>query len=130
MEATTQSLPALGAAMEGGKFAGITTGKDGKPYMLVLLDSQFAGVTLNWKDALAWCAELGHGADLPNRVESAMLFANLKSEFAEDWYWTNEHQSGWAWYQCFSYGYQGDFGKSSEFRARAVRRLPFSPSVI
>ena len=123
----TQTLPKLGEAYEGGKFAGITTGKDGAPYALILLDSEFAGITLNWRDAMTWAKDLGDDADLPTRVETAMLFANLPSQFSKDWYWTSEQHasySDYAWFQVFSYGNQNNYDKGAELRARAVRRLP------
>jgi hypothetical protein len=125
---STTTLPALGAALAEGKFAGITTGKDGVPYVLVLLDLKPAG-RLTWRAALDFAAE--HGAEVPNRVESAMLFANLKDEFEEAWYWTGEQSSAYyAWFQSFGGGSQGGDGKSYERPVRLVRRLPISTLVL
>jgi hypothetical protein len=84
---------------------------------------------LQWDEAKAWAAE--RGGELPTRREQSLLFANLKGEFEPAWYWSGEQHesnSGWAWAQNFSYGYQGYNGKHYRFRARAVRR--FIPSVI
>jgi hypothetical protein len=120
----------LGQPIEGvpGKYAGITTGTDGVPYALILLDAE-PTKELNWRDALAWAAE--QSGDLPSRVESAMLFANLKSEFKPEWHWTNTQYSDYgAWFQNFDYGSQDYYGKSAELRARAVRRFPLDSSIL
>lgn len=130
MEQKTQSLPALGEAFNGGKYAGITTDKQGNVYALVLLGDKPAN-DLNWKDAMAWAEGLGEGASLPNRVESAMLFANLKGEFEESWHWTNEAFSERsAWFQLFGYGDQLTSSHDGELCARAVRRFPINPSIL
>jgi hypothetical protein len=125
----TSALPTLGALFHGGTYAGITTSKTGEVYALVLLADKPAG-ELNWKDAQAWAKKLG--ADVPNRVESAMLFANLPDAFQKEWHWTSEQASdaAYAWYQLFNNGYQTTLHKSYEGRVRAVRRLPLNPSTI
>ena len=67
------------------------------------------------------------GGDLPTRIEQAMLWADHREQFKKDWYWSNEihhAESGWAWCQNFGGGYQSYDRKTSELRARAVRRLP------
>ena len=48
------TLPALGADLEGGTFAGLTTQKDGTHCAVVLLPEKGADPT--WKKALAWAA--------------------------------------------------------------------------
>ena len=61
------------------------------------------------------------------RREQSLLYANLKSEFEEAWYWScEEHASdgSYAWGQSFYFGSQSITHKSYEGRARAVRRLP------
>lgn len=79
----------------------------------------------NWQDALDWAKE--KGGDLPNRIEQAALFAQHKSQFQEDWYWSNtthHKESEWAWCQNFNNGSQYGTHKSfTSCRARAVRRL-------
>jgi hypothetical protein len=79
---------------------------------------------VSWDEAVAWAKE--QGGELPTRQEALALFANLKSEFSENWYWTGEQHaddSGFAWVQDFNGGTQ-DYGhKSIKYRARAVRRL-------
>lgn len=74
---------------------------------------------------LEWAKSIG--GDLPNRIEQAMLWANHRDQFKDDWYWSNEiyhAASGWAWFQSFNNGFQGSTSRNDELRARAVRRLP------
>ena len=108
---------------QGERYAGLILNEHGKPsHHLVLLPGEAEDQT--WEQAKAWAAE--QGGELPTRAEQSLLFANLKGEFQEAWYWSgqaHETNSSWAWCQYFSYGYQGGNRKSGEFRARAVRRL-------
>ena len=80
----------------------------------------------NWQDALDWAKSIG--GDLPNRIEQAMLWANHRDQFQEDWYWSNEtyeRNSAYAWCQFFISGYQDGIHKGyGNYRARAVRRFP------
>ena len=116
----TLSLPTL---KEGEKYLGVIISADGtKRDHIILLPESKKGI--NWKDAMEWAKSIG--GDLPNRCESALLFATMKDQFKEEWYWTNEQHadySGYAWMQSFDNGNQDDTSKSNEFRARAVRRL-------
>lgn len=78
----------------------------------------------NWSKSMEWAKSIG--GTLPDRCESALLFATLKEQFKPEWHWTCEqsaHTSGYAWMQNFLTGCQDDFRKSSECRARAVRRV-------
>jgi len=55
-----------------------------------------------------------------------VLYANLRGEFEEDWYWSNTPDAGaesYAWFQDFSYGCQSSNRKGLKLRARAVRRV-------
>ena len=111
----------------GEHYAGLVIGKDGEPsYHLVLLPGQAGDIT--WEKAMEWASKQGGDsvASLPTRREQALLYANLKEEFEERAYWSCEAHadSGWAWFQGFSRGYQGDITRLNELRARAVRRLP------
>jgi hypothetical protein len=93
-----------------------------KRHHIILLPGAIQDST--WQKSMDWAASIG--GDLPNRCESALLFATLKEEFQPEWYWTNEQYaagSGYAWNQSFGNGYQYDHGKSFEGRARAVRRI-------
>jgi hypothetical protein len=107
----------------GEHYAGLILGKDGESsYHLILLPGDQEEI--NWKDALAWAVE--QGGDLPNRREQSLLYANLKEEFKESWYWSNtQHASNstYAWYQDFDTGFQLYYNKLYDLRARAVRRL-------
>ena len=124
-EATTQALPALGDHLAGGKFAGITTGKDGVPYALIVLGIK-ADKRMSWPDAMAFAAS--HDADLPSRVDGAMAFVTLPDEFEKSWHWLNEQCSpDYAWSQDFGDGYQDDDYKGNGGVVRLVRRLLINP---
>lgn len=78
----------------------------------------------NHADQIAWAKSIG--GDLPNRVESALLYREAKSEFQERAYWTNEIDAEdpvYAWCQYFLNGHQHWSSTNGTLRARAVRRL-------
>jgi hypothetical protein len=108
---------------KGEHYAGIILGKDGAPdYHLILLPGQANDVTLQQAQEFATKT----GGELPTRREQSLLYANLKEEFQERWYWSGEQHavySVYAWYQDFSYGYQDSNRKNDDYRARAVRRI-------
>ena len=73
---------------------------------------------------------------LPSRLESLILFGELAplkafrptqpNGFAREWYWTSTQHAGncaYAWLQSFHDGYQDGYPKSSQLRARAIRRI-------
>jgi hypothetical protein len=128
-KADSQALPTIGSQLAGGTYAGITTGKDGVPYALILLDDKPAE-RLTWRKAVNWAKKLD--AELPTRPEGALLFANLKDSFEPAAHWTSERlDSSWAWFQYFTHGHQHDvILQDDELRARAVRRLPIQSLVI
>jgi len=107
----------------GERYAGIILGDDGMPsHHLVLLPGEADEVT--WKDAQAWAEQIG--GELPHRCEQALLFANLRDEFENAWYWSNAQHasdSDYAWCQDFGDGDQDGLHKNVKLRARAVRRL-------
>ncbi|MBU7436484.1 DUF1566 domain-containing protein [Paraburkholderia fungorum] len=107
----------------GERYAGLILGENGEAdHHLILLPGEAEDV--NWEDAGKWAAE--RGGVLPNRREQSLLFANLKGEFQGAWYWSgqkHETNSGWAWCQYFSCGYQAYYPTGTKLRARAVRRL-------
>ena len=107
----------------GEKYIGTIISADGtRNHHIILLPGAVSGKT--WNDAKEWAESIG--GELPDRSEGALLFATMKDEFEEDWYWTREAHasgSGYAWYQNFGNGYQYDIVISYELRARAVRRL-------
>ena len=108
---------------EGEKFIGVIISADGsKRHALILLPGEKTDI--KWDEAMDWAKSIG--GELPDRCESALLFATMKDEFSPEWYWTREQHaadSGFAWYQSFFYGAQITSHKSYEGRARAVRRL-------
>ena len=63
---------------------------------------------------------------LPAQTLAEAFQAGAGEAFAESYYWSStQHASHsvYAWCQYFDNGYQDHYGKSSELRARAVRRL-------
>jgi hypothetical protein len=120
-------LPEIEITLQPGEhYAGIIVGKEDEPsHHLILLPGEAESVT--WKGSKDWAAEIG--GELPTRREQSLLFANLHDQFQSAWYWSCEEHasdSACAWIQDFGSGYQGNDRKGSEFRARAVRRLPIS----
>ena len=114
------NLPELA---EGETYVGCIGDSLGNLHHVILLPGDNDGAT--HEAQLEWAKSIG--GDLPTRIEQAMLWANHRDQFKEDWYWSNENhlaEPGWAWYQYFPYGGQLSYPKSSELRARAVRRLP------
>jgi hypothetical protein len=107
---------------DGERHIGTIMHPDGTGHHVILLPGE--AIDLTWDKALDWAK--GAGGDLPNRVESAMLFANAKDEFSPVWHWTNEQHAYnpvCAWVQSFLIGCQYYGLKSLRHRARAVRRL-------
>lgn len=117
------TLPAIGAALHGGIFAGLTTRKDGSHCAVVLLPDQVASIT--WKKAVNWAQKLE--AELPSRPVAALLFANVKDQLRPAWHWTSEsYDASYAWSCSFSHGFQSDSRKSCEGSAVAVRLIPLT----
>lgn len=117
---TIAQLPALGAPLEGGSFAGITTQPDGTHCAVVLLPAQ--GTDLDWPAAKAWAAE--QGGELPSRPVAALLFANVKAQLRPRWHWTaDEDDASYAWLCTFDNGGQSSYRKSYEGGAVAVRLI-------
>ena len=114
----------------GGIYAGIGRGDEGQPdYHLIVLEQHDGD--LPWKEALDWAAEFdgreGSSAGLPKRKEQAVLFGNVPELFDKAWYWSCEQYAGddeSAWSQYFGYGSQSYSHKTTQLRARAVRRVP------
>lgn len=118
-------LPEL---MEGEKLAFSITLPDGKTTHTILLPGDES--VPNWDAGMEMAKSVG--ADLPDRIEQAMLFAYMPEEFQKAAYWSNTQHAGissYAWYQSFSNGGQRHDVKSSVLRVRFVRR-EFSDSVI
>jgi len=124
-------LPALGAELDGGLFAGITTTVSGQHAAIVLLPAK-PEKRLTWAQAISWAEQAG--GQLPTRPVAAQLYATLKPQFEEVWHWTvdqmqddiGEEGASYAWYCTFGYGNQGCSHKSYEGLARAVRLIPLT----
>ena len=104
-------------------YAGIVLSKNGEgDHHLFLLPAKTEPLT--WDKAVAWAANVG--GSLPTRQEQAILYGNLKHEFEPRWHWSSEQSADdtdYAWVQLFNDGTQYYYHKSTEYRARAVRRL-------
>jgi hypothetical protein len=112
------------ALRDGERYAGIVIEGGVPKHHLILLPHK-PDTALTWQDAKDWAAEVG--GELPTRFESALLYANLRDEFdTSRWHWTaTQYSDACAWYQDFTTGTQHYYdGKTNEFLARAVRRLP------
>ena len=127
LEAQARSITIPAAAITLGdseRFAGLVLDDDGLPsHYLILLPG--AAENVSWAAAGEWAMKTG--GELPTRREQSLLFANLKSEFNQNYYWSSEQPasiSDYAWGQLFRDGSQIIVRKSYEGRARAVRRLP------
>jgi hypothetical protein len=117
------SLPALGADLDGGIFAGIITRKDGQHCAVVLLPAR--GQDLTWKKAGAWAKD--QGGELPTRPLAALIFANVQDRPQEGWHWTSEeYGASYAWSCGFGDGLQSYDRKSFEGSAVAVRMIPIN----
>ena len=115
------ALPALGADLEGGTFAGLITHKDGTHCAVILLPDQAEKHT--WEKAMNWAQKLG--GELPTRPVAALLFASVKAKPA--WHWTSEEDSAsYAWNCFFDNGFQTIYPKSFEGSAVAVRLIPLT----
>jgi len=114
------SMPDLN---DGEKWVGCMISADGlKAEHTILLPGE--SERASWSDQVAWAESIG--GHLPDRCEQAMLYKFMKDEFKEEAYWSSEthaNNAGWAWSQGFGNGAQHYTNKSSELRARAVRRL-------
>ncbi len=120
---TLAALPAIGAALAGGTFAGLTTLPNGTHHAVVLLPGK--GDDLTWQQAGEWAAE--QGGALPTRPVAALLFANVQAQLQPEWHWTaDEHSASYAWSCNFFYGSQDYDRKSCEGSAVAVRLIPLS----
>ncbi len=107
---------------EGEVYVGAIGDKNGDFHHVILLPGDNDDAT--FAQQLEWAKSIG--GDLPTRIEQAMLWAGFRDQFKPEWYWSNEthhRESGWAWFQYFSFGNQGYYPTSYELRARAVRRL-------
>jgi hypothetical protein len=113
------TLPPLN---EGEKYAFSITLPDGKTIHTILLPVDES--VSSWDAGMQLAKDLG--GDLPDRAEQALFYKYMPEEFQKDWYWSNTQHAGFsygAWFQYFGNGHQYHLGKSSECRARPVRRV-------
>ena len=109
--------------VEGEVYIGAIIGANGHGHHVILLE-EHQKQSMKWSAAMDWAKSIG--GDLPNRIEQTMLFDQHKSEFDNDWYWSNAQHAAYpdfAWCQGFGYGLQYDHRKDGTLRARAVRRV-------
>jgi hypothetical protein len=121
---TIFGLPEIEIELKHGEhYAGIELGKNGEPSRhLILLPEEAKGLT--WNEAKEWAKK--NGGELPTRRQQYLLFANLKEQFKEAWYWSGEEHaldSDYAWYQSFMRGTQDYDEKNTKGRAMAIRSL-------
>lgn len=123
----TIPLPRMHSTYAGGLVMGVMAGQDGKPDYLLIHVGNSPG-RLTFDQALAWSKSTS-GEDGPTRRELAMLFANRREgQFKTEWHWSVEPYAGaerYAWMQSFDYGLQLSNPKDDDYRAVAVRRVPF-----
>jgi hypothetical protein len=106
-------------ADKGEAYAGITLNEDGTPSHYLILTA-IAPTKMNWQEANDWAG----AGNLPNKQESALLYANCKNKLPKEWVWTSTQYSAFsAWPQSFCGGYQYIYYKDSKLSAVAVRRL-------
>lgn len=113
---------------QNGIYCGIARGFDGEPDgHLVLLDDK-PETKLNWQDAMAWAANLGDGARLPNRFEASFVGAQIHDKIDQPYYYwsASEYSATGAWAQYWASGNPGGQNrpnKANAYYVRAVRRL-------
>lgn len=130
IEATTP--PRIGEYWrgQGGIYAGVARGENGQPDYHLILAMNESQQDFTWEAAKAHAqtivVEGFRDFTLPNRFESALLYANLRDKFNSDhWHWSSTlHSAGRAFGHVFSRGLQS-YGHSVSFEASArfVRRL-------
>jgi len=121
LPAAASTLPAIGAAWQGGLYAGLSI-HENHAVALVLLPGD---EELPWDAARSWATK--QGGTLPSRIDQLVLFQILKAQFQEAAYWSCAPSAGsasYAWFQYFLNGGQDFSLKDDKLRARAVRRLP------
>jgi hypothetical protein len=111
---TPTAAPTIGAVWpgQGGIYAGIVRGEEGKPDCHLIVPPGDKG-DINWNDAVKWAGSIEHDGHndftLPERKEQAVLFGNVPELFEKTWYWSNEQYApdpDYAWNQNFGDGTQ------------------------
>ncbi len=132
MTTATTTIQLAAAVFElhtGERYAGPVLDEAGQiKHHLVLLPAR-PERRLSWKNAMAWAE--GIGAQLPDRQEQALLYANCKPHLQPSWHWSckeDEEDASYAWFCHFDFGGQHYGLKGFEGSAVAVRRL--IPSIL
>lgn len=108
----------------GERYAGLIVSAARRKHHHIVLLPEENPKKASWDDSMAWAQS--RGADLPDRVEGALLCFTLRDEFQGAAYWLNEQLASdpdYAWFQGFDYGGQNYYAKDTSCRARAVRRV-------
>lgn len=111
---------------KGGIYAGIVVGTEFDSHVYVAVEQTKRDVI--WFAAKEWAQGLAVGGlsdfFLPTIQQGALLYANLKPNFEDRWYWLRElyhADKNCAWVQTFGYGRQADARLTDACRACAVR---------
>ena len=117
-------LPGYPSPKEGERYIGTILRAGGIGHHIFRI-STTRGPRKTWQNALNYAA--ANGGELPDRVESALLFTTrAEGEFDPDWYWTREQHTeygAFAWCQNFNNGNQNDHSKHSKLHVVLVRRV-------
>ncbi len=116
--------PIQPAPGEGERYVGTIIRADGTGHHIYRLPIE-RGKKMKWAKAMEYAKE--KGAELPDRVEGALMYATREDgEYEPEWYWTREQHAGYvdyAWCQDFGGGGQGDDRKDGDCRVVLVRRV-------
>jgi hypothetical protein len=120
---------ALGAPLEDGTFAGLTTLHDGTHVAVVYLG--MSADEFNHAGCIAHARE--RGGELMSRTVFHLLRTTIKEQLPkEGWCFTadtldmdtgNKGDASYAWFCYFNYGFTGYYGKRNERQAVAVRLI-------
>ena len=111
---------------QGGIYVGIAAAEGNMPAGHIVLLADKPATRLPWAQAVEWGKNLGNGAHVPTRFESALLYANVRDKLdINSWHWiSTEHtNASSAWSCIFFSGSQLLDHKSYDGCAVAVRRL-------
>ena len=114
-----KDLPAVGAALNSGIFAGVIT-RNSAHVAVVLLYGR--GESLTWAKANEWAKN--QGGELPTRQVAALLLDNCKDNLPTDWLWTNaDANKSLAWVCSIRFNTPYLHYKGREIAAVAVKYL-------
>jgi hypothetical protein len=116
--------PVQPAPAEGERYVGTIIRADGTGHHIYRLPLE-RGKKMKWAKALDYAKE--KGAELPDRVESALMYATREEgEYEPEWHWTRDQHAGsvvYAWCQLFDGGGQYFSHKDGAYRVVLVRRV-------